>query len=199
VHRAVGEELAETGHGGPIMQTGTTSSDQNTTPNVQATGCCPPFEPSAWQDREITWIDEPFVVNHVRTLMHVPLDMGKRVTESQALIDAAGAAPEQPLMLCDETSNFSTELFIHVTRSVPGAQMTAWSGRFLTHVYEGPYRDAKRWAEDMAQRVSARGETLVRLYFAYTTCPACAKAYGKNYVIAFARVLDKPQSERPSL
>jgi hypothetical protein len=40
----------------------------------------------------------------------------------------------------------------------------------------------------MTDRVQAQGRTLEKLYFAYTTCPACAKAYGKNYVIAFAKV-----------
>jgi hypothetical protein len=29
---------------------------------------------------------------------------------------------------------------------------------------------------------------LKKLYFSYTTCPACAKAYGKNYVVLFAQV-----------
>ncbi len=164
-------------------------TDSNAAPTtIQPTGCCPPFDPEPWRNRELTWVDEPFVSNHVRAIFHVPLDMGKRVTESQALITAAGAAPDQPLMLCDETSSFGTELYIHVTRPVPGAHMTALSGTFLTHVYEGPYPDAKKWAREMTDRVRAQGRTLEKLYFAYTTCPACAKAYGKNYVIAFAKV-----------
>ncbi|MEK7257207.1 MAG: hydrolase [Bacteroidota bacterium] len=28
-----------------------------------------------------------------------------------------------------------------------------------------------------------QGFALKKLYFGYTTCPACAKAYGKNYVL----------------
>jgi hypothetical protein len=40
----------------------------------------------------------------------------------------------------------------------------------------------------MQEYVTQKGEKLDKLYFAYTTCPACAKAYGVNYVIAFARV-----------
>lgn len=162
--------------------------------NVTPTGCCPPFDPSSWQDREITWEDEPFVTSHVRAIFHVPLDMGKRVTEAQALIDAAAAAPAQPLMLCDESSPFGTELFVHVTGPVPGARMTTLSGKFLTHVYEGPYRDAKIWAGDLAARVRARGHALDKLYFAYTTCPRCAKAYGKNYVVGFAKVAEPATS-----
>jgi hypothetical protein len=174
-----------------VMQTTSpTSEPKAAPPSVEPTGCCPPFDPVPWQDRTIRWVDEPFVMSHVRAVFHVPLDMGKRVAEAQSLIDAAGAAPAQPLMLCDESSSFSTELYIQVTRPVPGARMTALSGEFLTHVYEGPYRDAKIWARDMAARVAAGGKPLEKLYFAYTTCPACAKAYGKNYVIGFAKLRD---------
>ncbi len=35
-----------------------------------------------------------------------------RVSKNRKLIDAAGAAPAEPLMLCDESSSFGTELFI---------------------------------------------------------------------------------------
>ena len=39
-----------------------------------------------------------------------------------------------------------------------------------------------------AQQPEARGKKLETLYFGYTTCPACAKAYGENYVVLFAKV-----------
>lgn len=154
-----------------------------------ATGCCTPFDPASWRDREeLVWTDEPFVKDHVHSIFHVPLDFGKQVSKNQKLIDAAGAAPAEPLMLCDESSSFGTELFIHVTKPVPGAIMAPLSGTFLTKVFEGPYSDARQWAKEMVALVAARGRALEKLYFAYTTCPACAKAYGKNYVIGFAQV-----------
>jgi hypothetical protein len=162
---------------------------------IESTGCCPRFDPAPWQDREMTWQDEPFVVDHVRSVLHVPLDMGKRVTRSHALIEAAGAAPAVPLMLSDEKSPWGADIYIHVTRPVPGARMGTLSGRFLTHVYEGPYRDAPRWADDMRRRVAARGGTLEKLYFAYTTCPACSKAYGQHYVVLFAK-LASPEARK---
>jgi hypothetical protein len=40
----------------------------------------------------------------------------------------------------------------------------------------------------MRRFVAERGKKLEKLYFAYTTCPACAEAYGKNYVVLFAKV-----------
>jgi hypothetical protein len=62
------------------------------------------------------------------------------------------------------------------------------SGSFLTKVYEGPFRNAPEWAADMERHVKTKGRSLEKLYFGYMTCPRCAKAYGKNYVVLFAQV-----------
>jgi hypothetical protein len=157
-------------------------------PAVRSTGCCAPFDPSPWQDQEITWSNEPFVEDHVRSVFHVPLRFGRHVTKNQALIEAAGAVPTVPLMLSDEKSAWGADLYIRVTKPVPGARMTTLSGTFLTRVYDGPFRDAPKWAANMQSFVASRGRKLEKLYFAYTTCPACSKVYGKNYVVLFAKV-----------
>jgi hypothetical protein len=36
--------------------------------------------------------------------------------------------------------------------------------------------------------VASRGKQLQQLYFYYTTCPKCARKYGKNYVVILARI-----------
>ena len=162
----------------------------SSTGQIPATGCCPPFDPAPWQDRRVVWNDKLFVTDHVRCLFHVPLNMGARMTRNQRLIDAAQAVPEQPLMLSDMRSPWGSDLYIDVTRPVPGAQMTTLSGTFLTKVYEGPYRDAGTWAADMRRHVEGKKQQLEKLYFAYPTCPRCAKAYGKNYVVLFAKIHD---------
>jgi hypothetical protein len=155
-----------------------------------STGCCAPFAPSSWNDDELIWRDKPFVRDHVRCLFHVPLGMEARVIRNQQLIEAAHAKAELPLMLCDEASPWGTDLFIAVSRDVPGAHMARLSGTFLTKVYEGPYRNAGKWSADMRQHVASKGRELEKLYFAYMTCPRCAKAYEKNYVVAFAKVYE---------
>jgi hypothetical protein len=43
-------------------------------------------------------------------------------------------------------------------------------------------------AREMAEYVKVRGKEMKKLYFSYTTCSRCAKVYGKNYVVLFARV-----------
>lgn len=162
--------------------------EPTTQPVVTPTGCCPPFDPAPWQNQEITWDAKPFVKDHVTCLFHVPLNMGRVVTKDMALIDAAGASPDHPLMLSDDLSPWGADMFIEVNKLVPGATMTELSGTFLTKVFEGPFRNAPAWVKDMKQYVAARNRKLERLYFGYTTCPKCAKAYGKNYVVMFARV-----------
>lgn len=155
---------------------------------ITPTGCCPPFDPASWQDKEVTWDHKLFVKEHVHSLFHVPLDMSRKMTHAMRLIEEAHAKPEQGLMLSDELSAWGADLYIDVAGPVPGADVALLSGTFLTHVYEGPFREVPKWAADMRARVEAAGRPVKKLYFAYTTCPSCAKAYGKNYVVLFAEV-----------
>lgn len=156
-------------------------------PTITPTGCCPPFDPGPWQEKEITWQNKQFVKDHVTSFFHIPLNMGKKVVKNMKLIEAADAKPNQQLMLTDEKSLWGADIYIDVSKSVPGAQMGSLSGTFLTKVFEGPYQNAGKWAKEMKAYVQSRGKTLKKMYFSYTTCPACAKAYGKNYVVLFAQ------------
>jgi len=176
----------------PTSTTGAAASPHASA--VTPTGCCPPFDPTTFDEKEITWDGKPFVKEHVHSIFHVPLDMGRKMTKAMRLIDAAHAAPAQGLMLSDELSPWRSDLYIDVTGPVPGAEMVRLSGTFLTRVYEGPYRDAKKWCDDMTSHVASMGRPMKKLYLAYTTCPACAKAYGKNYVVAFAEVAPLPEA-----
>ncbi len=154
---------------------------------IQPAGCCPIFNPEPWQEKEITWDNKIFVTDHVKSFFHVPLNMDKVMIKNMKLIEAAGAKAEQGLMLSDD-SLWGSDLFIDVTKDVPGAKMATLSGTFLTKVFEGPFKDCGKWAKEMAAYVKAQNKEMKKLYFAYTTCPHCAKVYGKNYVVLFARV-----------
>ncbi|MDD5290484.1 MAG: hypothetical protein PHT40_04855 [Patescibacteria group bacterium] len=156
--------------------------------SIQPTGCCPIFDPAPWQDKEITWDNKIFVTDHVKSFFHVPLNMNKIMIKNTTLIEKAGAKAEQGLMLSDEKSLWGSEIFIDVTKDVPGAKMATLSGTFLTKVFEGPFKDCGKWAKEMAEYVKAQNKEMKKLYFAYTTCPACAKVYGKNYVVLFAQI-----------
>lgn len=156
-------------------------------PPTELTGCCPPFDPSTWRHGTLAWQDKLFVTDHVHCILHVPIDMRQRMAKNDRLIETAGARPARPLTLCTDTSAWGTDLFIEVTCPVPGARMARLSGTFSTKVYEGPYKDAGKWVADMRQLMAQQGHTIEKVYLGFTTCPRCAKAYGKNYVIVFAQ------------
>ncbi len=104
------------------------------------------------------------------------------------LIEKSGANASHQLMLTDEKSLWGADIFIDVAKEVPGAQMARLSGTFLTKVFEGPYQNAGKWALEMKEYVKSKGKELKKMYFSYTTCPKCAKVYGKNYVVLFAQI-----------
>jgi len=156
--------------------------------NVKPTGCCDPFDPGPWQEKEITWTNKIFVKDHVASFLHMPLNFGQKVVKNLELIEKAGAKAHCQLMLTDEKSLWGADIYIDVSKDVPGAEMATISGTFLTKVFEGPYQNAGKWAQEMVKYVEGKGKKIKKLYFSYTTCPKCAKAYGKNYVVLFAKV-----------
>lgn len=163
---------------------------------VKSTGCCEPFDPQLWQDpstgsgrvKEIIWKDKIFVIDHVTSFLHIPLNMGKKIVKNMELIERAGAKSPYQLMLTNEKSFWGADIYIDVVKEVAGAQMATLSGTFLTKVFEGPYQNAGKWAEEMKKFVEDKNQKIKKLYFLYTTCPKCARTYGKNYVVLFAQI-----------
>lgn len=155
---------------------------------IQPTGCCEPFNPDPWQDKEVVWKEKLFVKDHVASFLHIPLNMGRKIIKNMELIEKANAKAKQQLMLTDEKSLWGADIYIDVSKNVPEAQTTTITGTFLTKVFEGPYQNATKWAKEMEEFVKSRGKELKKIYFSYTTCPKCAKAYGKNYVVLFAQI-----------
>lgn len=121
--------------------------------------------------------------------MHIPIGFGKAVVRSMEKIQKAEAATENPpIFLCDEASKWKTILRIETSKDIPGGEMETISGTFLTKVFEGPYKDAGKWYRQMADFVKSKGKDCQKIYAYYTTCPKCAKTYGKNYTVLVAKV-----------
>jgi hypothetical protein len=150
--------------------------------------CCPRFDPKPWEDKEITWEEKRFVKDRVRSFFHIPINFGGVMRRNMALIEAADAKPAEMIVLSDESSLWGADVYIDVSRDVPGTRTATISGTFLTKVYEGPYSRMRSWMQDMNQHVASRSKDLKKMYTFYTTCPSCAKKYGKNYVVLMAQV-----------
>jgi hypothetical protein len=150
--------------------------------------CCPRFNPGPWNDALLKWENRRFVKDRVRSFLHIPLNFGAVMKRNMTIIEAAHADPVEMVVLSDENSLWGADVYIGVTKEIPGANMATISGTFLSKVFEGPYRNMRQWMGEMKTYVAAKGKNLSKQYVFYTTCPKCAKKYGKNYVVILAQV-----------
>ena len=152
------------------------------------TGCCARLDVARWDHKKITWNEKPFLRDHVRAFMHIPLNFGSVMTRDHAAIEDAGAYPEEPIWLTDETSRWGSDVYMAVDRQLQGVVIEKLSGTFLTKVFEGPYRNVGKWTEEMESYVRREGYELKKMYYYYANCPKCGKAFGQNHVVLFAQV-----------
>ncbi|WP_050929609.1 hydrolase [Aestuariivita boseongensis] len=155
------------------------------------TGCCARFNPEGWDGAELHFQDKRVLRATTRSAMHVPLNMGKVFNRVHQHIEGSGGYDmDDILVLSRDLSAWKAEHLFAVPRDIPDEEMTTISGDFITKVFEGPYKEAPAWEEKMKELVRARGQEPTDIYFFYTTCPKCAKTYGKNYVVGFARIVE---------
>jgi hypothetical protein len=152
------------------------------------TGCCPRFDPGPWDEKEIAWEDKLFIKDRVKSFFHIPVNFGEVVVRNMEKIKQADALTAEPLMLSDENSLWGADIYIAVSKEVPGGEMAKISGTFVTKVFEGPYKNIRNWIGEMKSYVKGRGRDMKKLYLFYTTCPKCAKFYGKNYTVFLAEI-----------
>jgi len=157
--------------------------------STSETGCCPRVDPAAWDDQELHFEDKLFVKGRTIQFLHIPFNMARMMTRVWSKIREAGAEPgDQFLVMSCDPSLWRGEHYFAVTREVAGLENVKLSGDFLTKVFEGPFRNAVNWAEEMGEYAAGKGRPMQRLFFYYTTCPKCAERYGKNYVVGLAQV-----------
>jgi hypothetical protein len=150
--------------------------------------CCPRFDPEPWDGKELRWEGKRFLKDRVTSFLHMPLNFGAVMKRNIRRAEEAAASPEARVILSDENSLWGADVYIEVTKDIPGADMASISGTFLCKAFEGPYRNMRTWIQEMKTSVQGTGRSLHQLYFFYTTCPKCAKKYGRNYVVILAQV-----------
>lgn len=152
--------------------------------------CCPRFDPDSWE-RKIVWKDKLFVKGTVRSILHVPINMGQIITKMWKKVKDGGAEVEAKdwILLSEEAGAWKSYQYMAVNKEVEGMENVKMSGTFLTQVFEGPYQEAKDWyGKIIKQAEKETGKKPEKVYFYYTTCPKCAKKYGNNYVVGLAKI-----------
>lgn len=150
--------------------------------------CCPVFQPEPWDKQVVTWENQRFIKASVHTIWYMPVTFGAVVTRLMEAAKKANALAPQPMLLADSVSPWSMDLYLAVEGEVPGHESVAMSGRYVSKVYDGPFKDQKKWMDDFAAYAESRGLHLRKTFAWYTTCPKCAKKHGHNYVVMIGEV-----------
>lgn len=150
--------------------------------------CCPPFDPEPWDGKLFEWNNKKFIKDKVFTLFFMPINFGSVIRRLGKKVDEAGGQMTDWLCLSDHASKFRMDLLLAVDKEISGAENITLSGKFLSKVYEGDFKETGEWCKDFEEYAENRGLKVDKWYMWYTTCPKCAKKYGKNYVAIIAQV-----------
>jgi hypothetical protein len=145
--------------------------------------CCPEFDPAPWDDKLFNWENKKFIRDKVFTLFYLPMNFSPVIKRMTLKVEAAGAQVPDWLCLSDHTSKWNMNIYLAVDKEVKDADNVTLDGQFLSKVYEGSFKDTGKWCKDFEAFAREKGFEVKKLYMWYTTCPKCAKKYGKNYVV----------------
>jgi hypothetical protein len=150
--------------------------------------CCPKFDPQPWDGKILEWNDKLFIKDRVCTFFHMPVNFGSVMKRINKKTESSGVSIPDWLCLSDHTSKWNMDIYLAVDKPVERAENVKLSGRFLSKVYEGNFKDTGKWCEDFKQYAKEQGHEIKKWYMWYTTCPKCAKKYGKNYVAVICQI-----------
>jgi hypothetical protein len=145
--------------------------------------CCPKFDPTGWDKKTVEWKDKKFIKGSVRTFFYMPINYGQVMTRLNSLVESADGVVPENLCLSDQTSKWKMNLLLATDREVVGGENVSLSGKLFCKVYEGSYSEIGEWMKDFESYTKENGLDIKKQYSWYTTCPKCAKKYGKNYVV----------------
>lgn len=153
------------------------------------TGCCPRFHPEGWDEKIIEFDGLLFAKAQTRSFLHIPMNLGGVMKNAMEAITASDAeVKDRYLILSRDLSSWKGEHLFLVSKEVEGMEMTRLSGRFASKVFEGEFKEQPKWMGEMESFVEELGEKGEEIYAFYTTCPKCAKHYGKNYIVMMMKL-----------
>jgi len=150
--------------------------------------CCLKFNPTPWNNKIFTWKNKKFIKDNVFTLFYIPINFGSVMVKFNKKVENVNAKMPDALCLSEHTSKWNMDLYLAVDKNIPDAKNVTISGKFLSKVYEGDFKDTSTWMEDFKKYTKKKKIDIKKTYVWYTTCPKCAKKYGHNYVVIIGEV-----------
>ena len=158
------------------------------TTQIKEPECYPKFEPKSWDGKVFEWKNKKFIKGRVFTFFFMPINFGPVIVKLDKIVKAAGGKFIDNMGLSDHTSKWNMDVYLAVDKKIPGAENVELSGKFLSKVYEGDFDKTGEWCKDFKAFAKKKGFEVKKWYMWYTTCPKCAKKYGKNYTVIVGEV-----------
>lgn len=160
--------------------------------NHQNQECCPEFNVEKWDKKTFSWDNKKFIKNTIPEFFHIPFPpmIGKKISGMWKAVEQAGAAApqkENTLILFRDPTPFKGEIYISVEKDVPAKSNIAISGNFVSRVFDGGYNAIPKFVKVMDEYLAETGKKANDYYVHYAYCPKCAKTFGHNYMILFAK------------
>jgi hypothetical protein len=155
---------------------------------MNETECCPKFDPVPWDGKILEWSNKSFIKGKVFTLFYMPINFGSVIVKLITAANKAGAQTTNQLCLSDHTSKWNMDIYLAVDKEVPGVENVVLNGKYLSKVYEGDFSQTGNWCKDFVEYAKSQNISVKKWFMWYTTCPKCAKKYGKNYVVIIAEI-----------
>jgi len=159
-----------------------------TTQIAENSFCCPKFEPSIWDDKTFDWQNKKFIKDKVCTIFYMPLNFGKVMKRLDEKVRNSNATMPDWLCLSEHTSMWNQNVYLAVDKEVTEADNITLNGKFYSKVYEGSFQNTGKWMKDFENVTKSKSFKTKKIFMWYTTCPKCAKKYGKNYVVIVSEI-----------
>lgn len=154
--------------------------------------CCPKFNPKKWDKRIHKWKNKLFIKESMPTFFHIPFPwiISKKIIKLCKMAEDAKVelAPLDALLLFHDSSAFKSEIYLSVKKTIKGAKNISVSSTFFSRAFEGPYSSVPKFMKQMYMELKEKKLVVKDYYIHYAYCPKCAKKFGTNYIVIFAKI-----------
>ena len=118
--------------------------------------CCPKFDPKPWDGRILEWKNKKFIKDKVFTIFYISINFGSVMGRLDEKVRKAGATIQDGLGISDHTSKWNMDIYLAADKEIPDAENITLSGKFLSKVYEGPFKDTGKWCKDFGDYAKSK-------------------------------------------
>gem|GEM_PF-227136 len=152
--------------------------------------CCKDIDLGKWHLKKVKWRRKPFYVVRYGTFFHIPLGIGKAMTDGMSAVTKKYHTAYPELWLSKDTGMFSAKMMFAVDRaSTSDPEIEELTGTFVSRGFQGPYSQIGNFVRVFREQVMQKyGKKPMELYFWYANCPKCAKKQGGPKTVIFGRI-----------